>query len=410
MSLPRRTRPPRGDGTKKRRDPRAERTAPADDAIARETASAPAGRTRRDPRAERGVGLRTGESPRLDRARPLRLVEETAAPERIRPESGPDRVIINDPACWVLAVPDRNDGRLSEHDGDVFGAARCLADAHGGAVVAVVFDGMEDAGDVGADRVMNFGPAPAGYYAWEWRDHALRAATDSLRPRHVVLPDTDGAGGDLGRRVAAALGEIPATRIQNVAPDWIACRGDGGAVDFHRDPPRWLLIAPEAAEPVTGVWHEGRKLEPPAWASPGTAIEDGGLLPADPATVPLAEAEFIAAAGNGVTDWPAFHAMAVALGACIGGSRPVCDAGALPRERQVGASGTLVSARCYLALGISGAPQHLQGIAECEHVIAVNADAGAEIHKRADLAVIADVQAVMPALARLLSRESGHEA
>ena len=76
----------------------------------------------------------------------------------------------------------------------------------------------------------------------------------------------------------------------------------------------------------------------------------------------------------------------------------VVDAGHLPRERQVGASGTLVTARCYLALAISGAPQHLEGIAACDQVIAVNRDPGCDMMKRADLAVVGDVDAIVPAL------------
>ncbi len=92
--------------------------------------------------------------------------------------------------------------------------------------------------------------------------------------------------------------------------------------------------------------------------------------------------------------------MAAALKATEGGSRVVCDAGLLPRDRQVGASGTLVEPRCYLAFGIAGAPQHLQGIERCERVVAVNTDLHADMVKRSDLAIIQDAQAVMPALVR----------
>jgi electron transfer flavoprotein alpha subunit len=130
-------------------------------------------------------------------------------------------------------------------------------------------------------------------------------------------------------------------------------------------------------------------------------IEDRGIAATDPNAVPLTEADFIVSAGNGVTDWPGFHEVAAALGAAEGGSRVVCDTGLLPRERQVGASGSLVEPRCYLAFGIAGAPQHLQGILRCERVLAVNTDLHAEMVKRADLAIIADAQSVMPALARL---------
>ena len=130
---------------------------------------------------------------------------------------------------------------------------------------------------------------------------------------------------------------------------------------------------------------------------------DLGPVAIDANALPLAEADFIVSAGNGVTDWNAFHEVAAALHATEGGSRAVVDAGFLPRERQVGASGTLVDPRCYLAFGIAGAPQHLQGIMRCEHVIAVNTDLHADMVKRADLAIVADAQVVMPALTRLVS-------
>jgi electron transfer flavoprotein alpha subunit len=123
-------------------------------------------------------------------------------------------------------------------------------------------------------------------------------------------------------------------------------------------------------------------------------------LPTDPDAVPLAEADFILSAGNGVTDWDGFAELARVLGATRAGSRVVCDAGHLPRDRQVGASGSVVTARCYVALGIAGAPQHLQGLTEVKGVVAVNTDLHAEMIKRADLAIVADAQRVMPALIR----------
>src|SRR4029077_19426724 len=129
----------------------------------------------------------------------------------------------------------------------------------------------------------------------------------------------------------------------------------------------------------------------------------------DPNAVPLPEADFIVSAGNGVTDWASFHDVATALGAAESGSRVVCDGGSSARDRQVGASGSLVEPRCYLAFGIAGAPQHLQGIVRCERVLAVNTDLHAEMVKRADLAIIADAQTVMPALARLAKAQTAKD-
>jgi len=400
MSLPRRTRPPRSGGERQRRDPRAEVHAPVDEVVQAETSPAVA-RTRRDPRGERSPG---GGNPRLDRARPLRPVEETTARTRPATPAAPETIINENPDFWVLAVPDLAGGSLGAHDRAVLGAARLLADAGGGAVVAAVFTPAAELGAAGADRILPLECAPTDDYAPEQRIAALRAAVAALAPRHVVFPESL-AGADLGRRLAAGLGELPATRVQAVAADRILSRGDGEAVEFEREPPRILLVDEGAAAPVSGRLYEGRSLDAAPAATCHAGITDAGELPVDPAAVPLAEAELIVSAGNGVSDWPAFHALAAALGASEAASRPVCDAGALPRERQVGASGTLVAARCYLALGISGAPQHLQGISDCEHVIAVNLDPHAEILKRADLGIVADVQAVMPALAALLRGE-----
>jgi electron transfer flavoprotein alpha subunit len=188
-----------------------------------------------------------------------------------------------------------------------------------------------------------------------------------------------------------------------------ASRGNGGRSEFLRQPPRLLLVAAETADPPVGSRWEARPL--PALSTSATAsfVEDRGLAATDPNAVPLREADFIVSAGHGVTDWASFHDMATALGAAEGGSRVVCDAGSMPRDRQVGASGSLVEPRCYLAFGIAGAPQHLQGIARCERVLAVNTDLHAEMVKRADLAIIADAQAVMPALAKLAKEQRrGH--
>ena len=104
------------------------------------------------------------------------------------------------------------------------------------------------------------------------------------------------------------------------------------------------------------------------------------------------------ASGNGVTDWRGFIELGRALGATLGRQPRGLRRGPMSRDRQVGASGTVVTARCYLAFGIAGAPQHLQGITEVQHVVAINTDLHAEMIKRAGPAIIADAQAVMPAL------------
>ena len=391
---------------RRRRDPHAELAARRRRDGARPDAEEPAaaspGRVRRDPRAERA----------RRRGRAAEVAPETTAPQPAPAAPAEPVRVIDDPACHVLVLPDLEDGRLTSHDRDVFGAARILADALSGAVTALVCasgagprDDL-DLGAAGADRVLVLADAAFAGYAPEARAAAVLAVAAALDARHLLFPDTATEGGDTGRRVAARLGDRAAANTQRIAPDAIACRGRAGASDFVMTPPRVLLVAAEAADPVTGARHEARPL-PPVEIAPQTRIDDRGLADVDPNAVALAEADFIVSGGNGVTDWDAFHRLAGALGAAEGGSRVVCDAGALPRHRQVGASGTLVEPRAYLAFGIAGAPQHLQGIARCERVVAVNTDLYADMIKRADLAIVADAQAVMPALEALAKERRG---
>ena len=365
-------------GTRLRRDPRAERQPPV--ASAAEEPS-PTGRIRRDPRAARVP------------AKPAPAMNQPTA------QPAPRTIIIDDPACLILAVPDFEDGRLSSHDRDLLGAARMLADAAKGALVVLMpSTSREDIATAGADRTI---AADISGYAPEARAALVLACIETLRPRHVLFCETATGGGDVGRRVGAALGELPAPHVIRLSASEAASRGNGGRSDYLQPPPRLLFVAAETADPPAEARREARSLPPPALSSLKLRIEDRGIAATDPNAVPLTEADFIVSAGNGVTDWPGFHDVAAALGAAEGGSRVVCDTGLLPRERQVGASGSLVEPRCYLAFGIAGAPQHLQGILRCERVLAVNTDLHAEMVKRADLAIIADAQAVMPALARL---------
>ncbi|HSK41111.1 MAG TPA: electron transfer flavoprotein subunit alpha/FixB family protein [Arenibaculum sp.] len=404
--------------TRPRRDPRAERAALAETVgervrIVRGAArSAPAAgrKRRRDPRAERLAALRTGPRPRLDWTRdagsvPAAATTTTATATGQAVAQASVRTV-ESPAFLVFAVLDQPDGELGEHDRQVLGAARLLADGGGGAVVAFSLGGGADLGACGADRVVALPQDWASRYCPEERTAAVVAAMAAWSPRHVLFPESP-AGGDVARRTAVATGERLFPGVQSLSAGKAARRSRGGSAELSHAVPRLLSIEADAFAPMDDERHEARPLEPPPFAA-RPKLRDARRLPVDPDRLPLAEADFLLSAGNGVTDWPAFTELAEVLGATRAGSRIVCDAGHLPRERQVGASGTVVTARCYLAFGIAGAPQHLQGITEVKHVIAINTDLHAEMIKRADLAIVADAQEVMPALVRH-ARERRHD-
>jgi electron transfer flavoprotein alpha subunit len=360
----------------------------------------PSARPRRDPRAlRRAAMIIAGIRPRIDwhAGRTGMAIAAGRATVAERPASEPVIRVVAEPAFLVFAVPDHPGGALSDHDREVIGAGRQLADADDGAVVVLTAGEIAGLDAAGADRAMPLPEGQAGEYAPEDRTAALLAAIDTLKPRHVLFPESAQGGADLARRVAALSGERLFSGVEAISAGQVSRRIRGGSMAMVTTPPALMSIMEGAAAPHEGVRHEARKLDAPEFLV-ARKIEKAAPLKIEANAISLSDADFILSGGNGVTDWRSFAELGDVLGATLGGSRVACDEGHLPRDRQVGASGSLVTARCYLAFGIAGAPQHLQGITEVKHVVAINTDLHAEMIKRADLAIIADAQAVMPAL------------
>lgn len=124
-------------------------------------------------------------------------------------------------------------------------------------------------------------------------------------------------------------------------------------------------------------------------------------------TVDLSSAQVIVSVGRGIGEQDNLKLvedLAQALGAELAASRPICDAGWLPMERQVGSSGQTVAPKVYVAIGISGAIQHLVGMKGARTVIAINKDADAPIFEVADVAAVGDLFEIVPALTSAMKR------
>jgi electron transfer flavoprotein alpha subunit len=123
--------------------------------------------------------------------------------------------------------------------------------------------------------------------------------------------------------------------------------------------------------------------------------------------VDLTQAPLIVSIGRGIKapeNIAQAEALAKAMGAEIAASRPICDEGWLPMERQIGSSGQTVAPKLYLALGISGAIQHVVGMKGARIIVAVNKDQNAPIFEIADYGVVADIFEIMPALTEELQK------
>ena len=302
----------------------------------------------------------------------------------------------------VAAHTDR--GALDDHARQVLAAAAIVADAQTEVVLVVFGELTEDAGALGADKIVELNALGRPGFAPEAAVAALTRCVKEFQPAHVLLPDNATGDGDLGRRYAAASGASIAAHVVEVDASHVGVYVGAGRAFSTRDWPDVVLLAPDAVVAQLPFVGAGERIAVPdgsadAPALSGARYRDLGTTQLDAAQVALEEADFIISAGNGVADIAAFEALARALGAAIGASRVAVDNGYFTRDKQVGATGKTVTASVYIAFGISGAVQHLQGIKDCRHVIAVNLDASAPIVKRANLTVVGDARATIAALA-----------
>lgn len=177
-----------------------------------------------------------------------------------------------------------------------------------------------------------------------------------------------------------------------------------------RGSPRLVTLRMGAfrADPAAGLG-EILRIDPPAPERTGITFvgEQSAAASAGPS---LNDAKVVVAGGRGLgaaENWHYIDEIAELLGAAVGCSRPVADSGWVSTSCQVGLSGTCVAPDLYIAVGISGAVQHLAGISAAKTVVAVNPDPGAEIFARADLGVVGDYREVLPAFAQRVKELTG---
>ncbi|HEY1339409.1 MAG TPA: electron transfer flavoprotein subunit alpha/FixB family protein [Bryobacteraceae bacterium] len=238
---------------------------------------------------------------------------------------------------------------------------------------------------------------------------ALRQLSEKAKPNLVLLPHTYQVR-DFLPKLATALGRVAVS-------DVVAHRVDNGQIVLVRQlfqgkvnaDYRFAEGAPQFASLQAGAYRADQLTEGSASVETFTPQISTGDIRTKPLdlfresqrAVDLGAAEIIVSVGRGIKEAeniPLVQKLADALGAELAASRPICDAGWLPMERQVGSSGQTVAPKMYLAVDISGAIQHLVGMKGSRTVVAINKDSNAPIFEIADYGIVGDLFQVVPEL------------
>jgi len=218
-----------------------------------------------------------------------------------------------------------------------------------------------------------------------------------------------------------------ATRFSQVlVSDVIAARVDSGTLTLVRQLFQGRLsgdmrvsgAGPVFASLQAGAWRADTLESGAAAVETFAPVLDAGQIRQKPEApfretaraVDLTAAEIIVSVGRGIreqSNLTVVEDLAQAFGAELGASRPICDAGWLPMERQVGSSGQTVAPKLYVAVGISGAIQHLVGMKGAKTIVAINKDSNAPIFEVADYGIVGDLFEVAPALAAEVRKTKG---
>jgi electron transfer flavoprotein alpha subunit len=247
--------------------------------------------------------------------------------------------------------------------------------------------------------------------------HALESVVRQLDPQLVVMPHTYLVR-DFAPKLAARFGK-------SLISDCIRAQASGSSITFTR---RIFLgkldadVVSDGAAPVFATFQSGAYRPDQARKGSGAAIEDLPvevgeirMTPEAPfqevkQAVDLSKADIIVAVGRGIKskdNLALAEKLAEVLGGDLAASRPICDAEWLPIDRQIGSSGQTVAPKLYVALGISGAIQHLVGMKNSGTIVAINKDPEAPIFDIADYGIVGDLFEAVPVLTEEIKKIKG---
>ena len=312
----------------------------------------------------------------------------------------------------ILVFAEQRDNKFKKPSFEAVKAARTIADQTGGEVIALAVGSSVQSvagmlGGYGAQKVLVVEDARLGLYSSTAYSRIVAEVASTQQVGIVMIPAT-ALGKDLAPRVAVKLDA-------GIAGDCTALRIENGEVVATRPVYAGKALTDVRVTSAVKVF----TLRPNVFTA---GSGDGQAAPVEQVAVQLSEQDFAAAVkeikqssgkidvaeadiivtgGRGMKGpehFPMIEQLAQALDAAVGASRAVVDAGWRPHEEQVGQTGKTVSPSLYIAVGVSGAIQHLAGMSSSKYIVAINKDKDAPIFQVATYGIVADAFEVVPAL------------
>jgi electron transfer flavoprotein alpha subunit len=322
----------------------------------------------------------------------------------------------------ILVVAEQREGKLNRVSLETLAAAQAIGKETGWPV-DVVLPGFHTAplaqelAGYKVDKVYDLEGPSLEAYTSDAYVHALKALVAQLQPKLVLLPHTYQVR-DFAPRMAMALD-------RTLISDAIGYKYESGKLLFIRQMFQGKFVADVAfageapwlatlqigayrADQVEAGAAQVETIE--ASAPPALRITPHEVFQEAKQAVDLSQAEVIVAIGRGIKEQKNVaiaEDLAKALGGEVAASRPICDNGWLPLERQIGSSGQTVAPKLYIALGISGAIQHIVGMKGARTIVAINKDKEAPIFEIADYGIVGNLFDVVPALTEEIKKAKG---
>ncbi len=323
----------------------------------------------------------------------------------------------------ILLITEQRDGKWNKVSFETLAAAQQMAgQAKATLSGAVVGKGVQALGDELAgyqlDEVLLVEHDLLAPYTPDAFSIALRQVIESAKPDLVLLPHTYQVR-DFAPKLAASMGK-------GMIGDCVGYRKEGGKLIFVRQmfqgrtaadvvfagEPPWVASFQAGAFRADLAAHHASGKAPLKQVSVELKAEHIRTKPLElfreaKQAVDLTQAPILVSVGRGIKapeNIPMAEKLAKLMGGEISASRPICDEGWLPMDRQIGSSGQTVVPKLYLALGISGAIQHVVGMKGSRTIAAINKDANAPIFEVADYGIVADLFEIVPALIEELEK------